>query len=259
MEEPPELDEPADLLAAAGDDPVTRVKKRTRMSPEAKARHLEHLALEKDRWHRLDTSGRRATLEAIVAGKGGFSAETLVYICRTAFEAKDKLLFRLAYAALVKIVTPRLLRRAWGIDRDDRQSQANEILALVYQAIESGKSQYAEMFFDGFANRKAVSLYRKRENEFERSNQRLEPNEEFDPLDHIAESGPNHDVRVLLRRAINKLPPNPRAAAIQHYLLGMRKAEIAAHHEVDESTVRYWLKTANEQLGLAGAEDEQSD
>lgn len=258
MDEPPELEEPTDRLVVTG-DAFGRNRKRHRMSPEDKARHLAKLAQEKDRWLRLDEGGKRAVLEAIVAGKGGFSAETIVFVCRTAFEVKDKTLFRLAYAALVKVVTPRLLRRAWGLDKDERQSQANEILALVNQAIETAKSAYAEMFFDGFTTRKAVSLFRKSVNDFERCNQRIEPIEGFDPMDQIADRVPNHDVRVLLRRAISKLPPKPREAAIQHYQFGMRKAEIAAHHEVDESTVRYWLKTANEKLGLTGAEDENED
>jgi RNA polymerase sigma factor (sigma-70 family) len=158
----------------------------------------------------------------------------------------------LAFEALGKVATPLLLSQAWGQAADEREKQAQEVLLHLFKAIQDGAAGYAEVNFASFAKRKAISLYRTRASRFEGSNTRIEPTDEVDPLDDVAPRMSSQEAQAALSRALDKLSPKIRAVFIQYHLMGLTYEEIAQQHDVDESTVRSWVKRANAIVGFAG-------
>lgn len=201
-----------------------------------------------------DEAAQQAALREVIAGKRQTTAEVLITMCQRAHQEGDRATLNLAFEALSKIAAPLLLSQAWSLSAEDRRDQVQHILMEVFAAIQAGKGGFAQRHFAAFAKRRSISLYRKRRSQFEGVNKRIEPSENDDPIDGLPARLPSAEVRALLAIAIDKLPPKHRAAFIQYHRFEMTHEEIAAHHGVDESTVRYWLKKAAVATGLTGDE-----
>jgi RNA polymerase sigma factor (sigma-70 family) len=208
-------------------------------------------------WYAMDRPEQLAALRAAAAGNRLFSVEALVHICCQADAARNRAGLNLAFEALSKVATPLLLSQAFGQAADERFDQVQEILLHLFKAIRSGTADYAEVNFASFAKRKSISLYRARASRFEGSYTRIEPSEELDPLDDVPDRLPSQEAQAALSRALDKLSPKFRAVFIQYHVMGLTYEEIAQQHEVDESTVRSWVKRANAIVGLAGGKNDR--
>lgn len=257
MEQPTELDDPSDLSPPdlAGSGGCIACPADALASSTASLREL--LANERSWWSRLDENERCGALREAIGGRRSFEIETLVHIVRLAFTAGNRKLLNLAFEALIKVASPLLFSQAWGLDRDQRKSQVQEILMHTFEKIRAGKAAFAETNFASFALRKSISLYRSRQARFEGANERIEPSDTFDPLDLLPDRLPSAEDRALVRRALDRLSSKHRGAFIQYHLLGLTQDEIAAQHEVDASTIRYWLRRAKDALGLSGDEHDR--
>ena len=89
---------------------------------------LPHVQVEIDHWSEMEPEEQRKAYRDIIAGRRTASAETMVYFCRLAHEAGDRALLNLAFEAMTKLATPKLLKSAWGQTPEDRNDQAQHIL-----------------------------------------------------------------------------------------------------------------------------------
>jgi RNA polymerase sigma factor (sigma-70 family) len=208
-------------------------------------------------WYAMDRAQQVAALREAAAGNRGFTIETLVHISCQAHSAGSRADLNIAFAALTQVATPLLLSQAWGVAADERQDQAQEILLLLFKAIQAGTADYAEVNFASFAKRRSISLYRARASRFEESNTRIEPSDEADPLDDVPTRMPSQEAQAALSLVLDKLAPRLRAAFIQYHVMQMTYEEIAQHYDVDESTARSWVKRANTIVGLGGGKDDR--
>lgn len=224
----------------------------------ARGERRPEVEAELEDWYALDSEHRASLLRAAVDGTQTFSFETYVHISRHAFAAGDRRLMNLAFEALAKAATPLLLYQAKGKRRlhEDRKEQAQQILLEVFEAIRAGKADFLESNFNAFTFRRSVSHYRRRKKRFEDANQRIEPTDEFDPLDDIPARLPSQEAKALLYSALDKLPDKQRAVFIQYHLFKMTQAEIAQHHGVTVRSVYNWLKAAEAAIGLSGGDDD---
>ncbi|MDE2133256.1 MAG: RNA polymerase sigma factor [Alphaproteobacteria bacterium] len=225
--------------------------------PLASCDRRPEVEVELGSWLALEEVQQRLALREVIEGGRAVSAEALVHMCRRAHEAGDRRMLNLAFEALSKVVTPLLLSQAWGMSREDRRDQAQQVLLETFAAIQNGKADLAESLFPAFSLRRTISLYRARRARFEGVNRRIEPTETIDPLDSIPDRVPSAEARALLTLALDKLPPKHRAAFIQYHNFDMTQEEIAAHHRVDVRTVRSWLKKASAAVGLTGDENDR--
>jgi RNA polymerase sigma factor (sigma-70 family) len=203
-------------------------------------------------WYAMARPEQVAALHATATGSRGFTVEALVHISTQAYGAGDRAGLNLAFEALSKVATPLLLSQASGQAADEREEQVQEVLLHLFKTIQTGTADYAEVNFASFAKRKAISLYRARASRFEGTYSRVEPSDELDPLDDVVARMPSQEAQTALSRALDKLSPKFRAVFIQYHVMGLTYEEIAQQHEVDESTVRSWVKRANAIVGLAG-------
>ncbi len=206
-------------------------------------------------WVGLDIETCRQRLQEVIRAARPATAELLVHLCRRAHGETDRRTLNLAFEALSKVATPLLMSRAWGMTAEERREQVQQILLDVFVAIQNDTANYAEAYFAAFAKRKAISLYRARQARFEGAFERIEPTEEFDPLDDLPARIPSAEARALLAKAVDNLEPKHRTAFAQYHYLEMTQREIAAYHNVEERTVRHWLKKASTAVGLTGDED----
>ena len=209
-------------------------------------------------WYELDSEQRASLLRAAVDGTQTFSFEMYVHISRHAFAAGDRKLMNLAFEALAKAATPLLLYQAKGKrrSREDRDDQVQQILLEIFEAMRAGKADFLESNFKAFTLRRSISHYRKRKARFEGANLRIEPTDEFDPIDDIPARLPSQEARALLHSALDKLPDKQRAVFIQYHLVKMTQAEIAQHHGATVRSVYNWLKAAEAAIGLSGGDDD---
>lgn len=250
MEEATELEDPNDkssptAVAAGGDTngaPLT---------PRREARR-QQLAAEFGEWNALNCAELRAALREAIAGSRAASPEALTHLCRRAVEAGDRQTLNLAFEALSKKAAPLLFSQAWGLTKEDRRDQVQEVLLKIFAAIQNSRTAYAESNFAGFAKRRAIELYRARQARWEGANRRIEPTETVDPMDKLPARLPSQEAQALLARSLDALSPKHRAAFIQYHHFGMTQEEIADQHEVDVRTVYNWLKKADSALGLSG-------
>lgn len=243
--EPDEL-EPAALLVA-GDQPALE----TTSEPPLVGRRLE-IEAELAEWDRLSADEQTAALRSEVSGRRKLSHEVLVSICCQAVEARDRKRLNLAFEALIKSATPLLLSQVRGFPKDDRPDVVQEIFTLLLKAIRAKKTDFAEICFASFSRRRANDLYRAHKRRFESKGQRIEPDVEADPVDELPGFAPNAEWWALFSTRLSKLPDTQRAYFIQHYWQGLTLKEIAAHYQVDASTVGKQLKKAVATLGLSG-------
>lgn len=212
----------------------------------------QQLSDEFAQWNDLERPKRLAALREAVAGRRAASLEVLTQLCRQAVEAGDRQKLNLAFEALSKKAAPLLFSQAWGLTKEDRRDQVQEVLLKIFAAIQNGRAGYAESNFAGFAKRRAIELYRARQGRWEGANERIEPTEMVDPMDKVPARLPSQEARALLARSLDTLSPKHRAAFIQYHHFGMTQEEIAHHHEVEVRTVYNWLKKADTALGLSG-------
>ena len=208
------------------------------------------------RWYAMNETEQLHSLRAFVKGPCEFSLEALVHISRQASTVGDCKTLNLAFEALNKEATPLLLYQARRLTRDERFEQVQEVLLQLFKAIRADKADFAESNFAAFALRRAISLYRKWKVRFEGVNQRVEPTNEFDPLDDLPVRMPSAEVLALLAHSLDKLPPKHLEVFIQYYRLGMTQQEIAEHHRVTVRSVHNWLKSAKGAMGLSGGKDD---
>jgi RNA polymerase sigma factor (sigma-70 family) len=258
MAESAELDDPSDdpppVPSRAG---VANHSGVSVVPPAANGPRRPEVEDELAAWYAMDRVEQVSVLRTASAGNRRFTVEALVHISCQAHAAGDRPGLNLAFEALSKMATPLLLSQAWGQAADERYDQAQEVLLHLFKAIQAGTAGYAEVNFASFAKRKAISLYRARASRFEGSYTRIEPSDELDPLDDVAARLPSQEAQAALSRALDKLSPKFRAAFIQYHVMGLTYEEIAQQHEVDESTVRSWVKRANAIVGLAGGKDDR--
>lgn len=244
MEEPAELDDPEDLREPSiAPDPAKE---------EARRKRREALEAEAGEWLGGPADILRLRLRDVLVGQAKVSSEVLVRISRTAYEAGDRRTLNAAFEALSKQATPLLLHQAWGRRKEERQQQAQEVLMRLFEGIKSGKAGYAEVNFAGYTRRRAVDLYRAHKARFEGQQTRVEPTEEADPLDSTEDQGVSAEDKVAIRQALEKLPPKLWTVFIQIHQLGMTQDEVAAHHAVQDRTIRNWLRECAEILSPPG-------
>jgi len=208
-------------------------------------------------WYSLDGEERTSSLRSAVDGRQTFSFETYIHISRQAYAVGDRKLMNLAFEALSKAATPMLLYQAKGkISRDEREEQVQQILLEIFEAIVDGKAEFLESNFSAFTRRKSISHYRRRKARFEGVNQRIEPTDDFDPIDNVPARIPSQEARALLNRSLDNLSENQRAVFIQFHLIRMTQEEIAQHHGVTVRSIYSWLKAAETVIGLPGGEDD---
>ena len=197
-------------------------------------------------------------LRAAVDGTQTFNFETLVHISRRAFATGNRKLLNLAFEALAKTATPLLLYQARGkrMSPEEREEQVQQILLEIFETIQADKADFLESKFKAFTYRKSISHYRKRRARIEGAYQRIEPTEEFDPIDNVPARLPSQEARALLQTVLDKLPKKQRAVFIQYHLFKMTQAEIAQHHGATVRSVYNWLKAAETAIGLSGDEDD---
>jgi RNA polymerase sigma factor (sigma-70 family) len=247
--DPDEL-EPAALLAA-GDQPASE----TKSEPLLARRRLE-IEAELAEWNRFSSEDQTAALRNEVCARPRLSHEVLVCICRQAVKANDRKRLNLAFEALSKSATPLLLSQVRGFPKEDRRDAVQEILTLLFKAILAKNTDYAEVCFASFSRRRAIELYRAHKRHFESVAQRIEPAADTDPIDDLPGFAPNAEWWALFSTKLNKLPDIQRAYFILHYRQALTLKEIAAHYQVDASTVGKQLKKAVATLGLSGAHND---
>lgn len=252
MEEPREIEEAEeddlDTDETGGDDPGPRSL--------ATAEHIANVDAETAFLTGLLPAERRSVLREVVAGSRNVVAESLVRLSIVAHEAGDRPLLNLTFEALSKTATPLLLSQAWNLPGEDRKDQAQEILLQLFGAIREGNAEMAGRVFAAWAKRRSISLYRKRTARFEGSAERIEPTNDHDPLDEIAERIPSPEAKAMLSRAIQKLPQKHAVAFIRVHVFGMTQEEVAKQMKVNVRTLREWLKMTAEVLGHDGDEDD---
>ena len=204
------------------------------------------------RWYALGDAERAQAIRAAALGARDWSIEVFVHVSAQAHAAGNRRLLNQSFAAFVKRATPLLLSQAWGSAENEREDQVQEILTHTCRAIVVGSADYAEINFADFAQKKAISLHRSRVSTLEGSFEQLEPTPEADPIDDLPDREPNPEGRALLNITIGKLEGRLRAVFIRYHVMQFTYKEIAAEYEVDESTVRLWIKQANKIAGLRG-------
>lgn len=242
------------LVAPAADPPVPPDDLAAR-----RERHLAEITAETNHLTAMDWPALGAELKNIIAGNLQVSTEALVRICRRIHEEGDRRKLNLAFEAVSFTATPALLRRLardHTMTPEDREDGAQQILLELFKAISSGKSSLAETFFAAFAKRRAVDLFRRRQSKIEGKLHKAESTDDLDPLDTVPARQPSAEARALAAVAIDKLPTKLRVPFVQRHRLDMKQEEIAHQHGVDVRTVRTWLKTAEEMLGMHGEDND---
>jgi len=214
-------------------------------------------------WYRLDQVHRLTELRAGVEGRRAFNLEALVHVSREASRSSDRETLNLAFEALSKLAAPLLLFQARGLSRDERREQVQDILLHILEAIRADKADFAEINFAAFAKRRSISLFRSRQARLEGIGERIEPTDDLDPIDDMAEPPDDLPARLmraeamaLLARSLDKLSSRHRQAFIQYHCLSLTQEEIAKHHRVTARTIRLWLERANDTIGLSGGQDD---
>lgn len=253
MEESTELDDPNEMSAPAAIPAGGEINKLAQVPPTLGSDvRAEHLAEEFAQWNAFDRPARLEALRKAIAGRRAASPEALTQLCRRALGAGDRQTLNLAFEALSKKAAPLLFSQAWGLTKEDRRDQVQEVLLKIFAAIQNDRAGYAESNFAAFAKRRAIELYRARQARWEGANRRIEPTETVDPMDKIPARLPSQEAQALLVRSLDALSPKHRAAFIQYHHFGMTQEEIAHQHQVDVRTVYNWLKKADSALGLSG-------
>jgi RNA polymerase sigma factor (sigma-70 family) len=235
--------------------------------PLKKYTRRSDLVAELLRWYVLQESERLEELRDAAAGTPSWSPEALMHATRQAYAEGNRRKYLLAFEAFAKRATPLLLSQARDATENEREDQVQEVLLRTWKDIQADKAEYAEANFADYGKNKAIDLHRARASKFEGAYRREEPSSprdasdgsETDPFDTIADRTPTPEARALLTRSVGKLEGKFRDVFIQYHVEGLTYEEIAEHHEVDESTIRNWVKRANALVGLRGGKHDRKD
>lgn len=223
--------------------------KRSLVPPLANGTRRPMVEEELRRWYAMNEEERLLSLQECVEGRHEFSNEALVHINRQAFRDDNRSVLNLAFEVLSKQAARLLISQAWGLPRDERLEQAQEVLLQLFKLIKDNKADFAESQFTAFAHRKAISLYRKRKAHFESHKERIEPTEESDPINNLRARTATPEQLTQISRSLDKLSAKQREVFLQYHYLGMTQEEIAEHHGVTVRSVYNWLKSAEQTLG----------
>lgn len=252
MAEPPDPIEPEvhlPLLDRPEMETLEYVEDELEAWPQAEQAALD---MEKRAWEAMTVGERRSALREVVDGIRHPMPEGLVCLCCQAHAAGDRTMLSLAFEALAKRATPLLIAQAWGVPKDEKLDQAQEVLLKIFAAIRDGKAGFAAARFAAYTWRRARDLYRARKSTWEGANQRDEPSEMIDPLDDVPCRASGPEFRALISIALARLPRQRAEAFIQYHHYGLTQVEIAEHHGVTVRTVHAWLKNTAHALGLLG-------
>lgn len=240
------------------DDPPDDVPPLAANNPAAGSRERRLAALDAEftSWNSMSVLARNAALREVIARKREATPEAMVRLSCQAHDANDRPAFNLAFEALAKITMAQLIAQSGQRTPEAREEQAQDVLLKTLTAIRGGKAGYATRYFFGFAKRRSIELRRSQTLQFEKVHWRDEPTDTNDPLDAVPDRTPSAETRALAAVALDKLPPEQRAAIIQYYRLEMSQEEIAAKHGVSVRTVFSWLSKAKNAIGLAGDEND---
>jgi|ERR1700735_1902824 len=239
---------PTDSLAAS----LQPAQNMTNLPPLAMGRRRPEVEEELVKWHQMSKTDQDTALRAGTAGYRLWSHEALLHICRQAHKAGDIKRLNLAFEALTRAATPLLLSQLRFFPRSDRVDQVQEILLRLFKAITGDKADFAEFSFAAFAKRRAVELFRSYKARFEAVNDRVEPDQDSDPVDELPDKAHDAEMLALYSVAREKLPPNLRTVFLQYYKLGLNMGEIAAQHGITASAVGKRLKKATDMLSHLG-------
>jgi RNA polymerase sigma factor (sigma-70 family) len=225
------------------------------------------VAAELLRWYALPEPERLGELREAAARAQSWSPEALMHATRQAYAEGNRRKYLLAFEAFAKRATPLLLSQARTVLDHEREDQVQEILLRTCKDIQADKAEYAEVNFADYGKNKAIDLHRARASKFEGAYKREEPRgpgdvtdgPESDPFDTIADRMPTPEARALLVRSVGKLEGKFRDVFIQYHVEALTYEEIAEHHDVDESTIRNWVKRANALVGLRGGKHDRKD
>ncbi len=218
--------------------------------PLASGQRRPEVEEELRRWYAMNTTERQEALRAGMEDCRTFSTEALVHISRQAYMDGDLEAFNLVFEVFTKRATPLVLVQAWGVADDERYDQAQEVFEHVFKSIQTDKADFAEINFAAFARRKAISLYRAWKTRFENVSERIEPTDEFDPVDVLPARTTSVETQALLARSLDKLPDKDREIFRQYHRLGMTQEEIAEHHGITVRSVHNRLKAVKAELGF---------
>lgn len=217
------------------------------------AEGASHPDSELDAWRLMDSGQRCTVLDAIIRGKRAVRPEVLVYECIRAHKERSRHMLNLAFEALSKRAGPLLLRQARGLPHHERQSQAQQVLLDLFEAIINGRASFAQNRFAAFAKRRAISLYRKRCARLEGAYDCILPVEEdSELLLDLSRRRPSTEALALLECAEDRLPEKQRHVFIQYHHLQMTQQEIATQYGVSVRTVYNWIKEAEAAIGYSG-------
>jgi RNA polymerase sigma factor (sigma-70 family) len=219
------------------------------------------------RWYVLQEPERLEEVRDAAAGARSWSPEALMHATRQAYAEGTRRKYLLAFEAFAKRATPLLLSQARDAAEHEREDQVQEVLLRTWKDIQADKAEYAEANFADYGKNKAIDLHRVRASKFEGAYKREEPSgprdasdgAETDPFDAIPDRMPTPEARALLARSVGKLEGKFREVFIQYHVTGLTYEEIAAHHDVDESTIRNWVKRANALVGHQGGKHDRED
>jgi|SRR5579859_2858515 len=239
---------PTDSLAAS----LQPAQKMTNLPPLATGRRRPEVEEELVKWHQMSETDQDTALRAETEGHRLWSHEALVHICRQAYKAGDNKRLNLAFEALTRAATPLLLFQVRYFPQPERGDQVQEIMLRLFKAITVEKADFAEFSFAAFGKRRAVELFRSYKARFEAVHDRIEPDQDGDPVDELP--GTAHDAEMLALYSIarEKLPANLRTVFLQYYKLGLNMDEIAAQHGITASAVGKRLKKATDMLSHSG-------
>ena len=232
---------------------------RTAVAPDAMLPELrngyrreDQVTAELQRWHALPRTDKIAALRSAIRLGSGFECESLVHACRFSTTQGDRELFNLAFEALEKAATPKLMKQLGGESRQDRNDRVQAVMIKVFEAIREGKADFAESNFHAFTKRKSIDVYRKRNRQLEGQHLQLDRTEESDPIEGIPKRQLDPEQWALVSDQLQRLSGRMRAAFVQWHYWGFTQDEIAQHHGVSARTIRNWLTTADKILNGTG-------
>jgi RNA polymerase sigma factor (sigma-70 family) len=265
-----EVDDPSQHVAAGAATPARR-KDGTAdafgVPPLAKYKRRPELTEELRRWYALEGTARLDELRRAAGGERRWSIETLMHAVRQAWTAGDRRAYVQTFNAFATRATPLLMQQARKHNAGEDEDHAQEVLLRTAKDVQAGKAEYAEANFADYAMRKAIDGHRRVDTRLESKLKRAAPqkakgeddSDGLDPLDAVPNRLPSPEARALLKLSVGKLEGDLRDVFIQYHVHGLTYEEIAEQHEVDESTIRNWVKRAGRLVGHQGGNDDHEN
>lgn len=264
-----EVDDPSQHAAAGTTKPACKkgAADAFGVPPLVKYKRRPEVTEELRRWYALDETARLEELKRAAVGAKSWSIEVLMHAVRQAYAEGNDRKYLLAFNAFATRATGLLMSQARKQNAGEGEDHAQDVLLVVARDVQAGKGEYAEANFADYALRKAIDAHRRSEATLEGKLDRAEPSgpddaedgRASDPLDEVADRMPSPEAQALLKRAVGKLEGRLREVFIQYHVTGLTYEELAEHYDVDESTIRNWVKRANRLVGHQGGKDDHED